>query len=1759
MKAYTYSFARVQTALFALMLLVLSAWDAMGQCTSPPNLATNNITSNSVNVTWNSVPTAVSYEVQWSSPGGSSGTQQTSQTSFFISSLQASTNYEVKVRSVCPGGSQSAFATTTFSTTGSACAAPTGLTATSGGATSINLNWNTVTEATNYFISYNVVGNANVFNQVATAPPFTITGVTANTAYSISVRANCGQTGLSAFTTITYDPNQTATCNVPTGLQATNVTNNSATLSWSAVQGASSYDVTYKRTSEQNFTTLSTATPSVNISSLVVNSTYEVRVRAFCGVGNFSAFSPSINFITSAGGGACAVPANFSAQSVTQNSASLTWTPVTGALNYEVSFRKVGLVNFTIITTNNNSVTLNNLETGVTYDVRVRAFCGNDVFSAYATSTLQTGGQTGQCATPAGLMTLTITGTTAELSWANVPNVTNYTVSYRPIGAAEFQIVTVTNNSTVLTNLTPGTPYEARVRATCSNGVVSSENGVTFSTQSQIQCPAPTGLTVTSVNTTLATVAWVGNQSAIRYEVSYKATTSPTYITFEVTNTNANINALSPGFNYDVRVRAICSAGNFSDYIATQFFTPPPTPCAVPGNFRSTGITTTNATVTWDAVESAQNYEVSYRRTNDQTFITLTTNQTTITLQALNPSTTYTVRVRARCAVFSDYATILITTPAIPVNCGTPTNFMVAIRDESSVTVSWTAVPTAEAYIVGYRFAGQGTFTEQETTATSLLLAGLTGGRTYDAYVRTRCNTGTFSEPASTQFTLTGGVCPAPSNLQFQNISTVSANITWTAAPNFPNYEFAFRPAGTVNYTIRMVTGTTFGLTDLAPNTNYEVRIRTACGGETYSNGLEGNFTTGQTSGGGNCLTPSVLVASDIAPTSAKITWNTESTFPRFELSYRRAQDLVYTTRVIEGKETTLTGLAPNSNYEIRVRNICADGVFSGFRINSFTTNPEAGSCPPPVNLRTTEISFNSIKLVWQDGGAGQQYELAYRKVGDMNFSNTVVVVSTEYTITNLDQGTNYEVRLRAQCGSAFSDNVFQSFRTEGSANACVAPTNLRATNVTDVSATLSWDNANPGVGIFFEVGYRPAGTTEYITRTTAQPTFNITDLLSNVRYEFRVRTACTGTIFSAYANSTFTTETAGFGCEQPSNFFTQNVLPTGAMLTWTAAAGVSQYEIAIRVAGSGANFQVFQTPLNMYSFGNLTPNTRYEVRLRSVCGARFSAPLTNFVTTLDQITCDTPKNLAVNNVTGEAALVSWTAVPNATNYNVSYRMQGQVVTRSFIVGSNVTQYYLIGLVKDASYVLSVSAICGTQSSLPATLPFTTNTTNFCFPPTRPVANDITETTALISWDAAAAGTMYEIAYKRVGDITFTGFTTRNTSQRLVNLTSGTNYEVRLRTYCGNSLSNWTSFNFSTANTSNPCLAPNVILVSKTSTVATLNWGPQQSAYELSIRVSGGTWNTTLETAPPPLVLRNLTPGTMYEMRIRNLCEGRFSDYSNLISFTTDGNPCATPTISLQTRTASSITINLSGNVAVYEVSYREVNTPTFTRVLATNPSSFTIGGLTPNRTYEIQVRNFCNGIYSESSNRLVVTASNAPQNCPSPTLDVRNVSARQATLFWNINMTFYEVVVRNVNTNFTSTSYHTTLGSLTLSNLTPNTPYEVSVRNVCGSAFSEAGRINFTTPFIREEMENANSINDLSLYPNPNNGNFSLNFTASEAQTANLVMTDMSGKTVWSMPVSTQAGRNEMNISLDGVPAGMYLLQVSQGEMRQTVKVIVQ
>lgn len=166
------------------------------------SLTAGTVTSTTVPLTWTApVATDVSkYEVAYSSDGGTNYTIATSSlaapaTSYTVTGLTASTTYTIRVVAIDGAGNRST-SVTVLATTSTSSTPPsnvTGLTAGTLNITSFNVSWtpSSSTNVANYEIAYSTDGtNYTVAGTVGySVYGYTVTGLTANTAYTIRVVA----------------------------------------------------------------------------------------------------------------------------------------------------------------------------------------------------------------------------------------------------------------------------------------------------------------------------------------------------------------------------------------------------------------------------------------------------------------------------------------------------------------------------------------------------------------------------------------------------------------------------------------------------------------------------------------------------------------------------------------------------------------------------------------------------------------------------------------------------------------------------------------------------------------------------------------------------------------------------------------------------------------------------------------------------------------------------------------------------------------------------------------------------------------------------------------------------------------------------------------------------------------------------------------------------------------------------------------------------------------------------------------------------------------------------------------------------------------------------------------------------------------------------------------------------------------------------------------------------------------------------------
>ncbi|HTB79777.1 MAG TPA: fibronectin type III domain-containing protein [Opitutaceae bacterium] len=346
--------------------------------------------------------------------------------------------------------------------------APTDLAASDITQNSLTLNWTASTDNIGV-VAYDVYKNGTLAGSSAT-PSLDVTGLTPNTAYSLTVKArdaagNASDASAPLSVTTLAD---TSPPTAPTGLAASNVTMTSLTLTWTASTddvGVTVYDIY-----SNGVPAGSSALTSFNLVGLSPNTTYSLTVKARDAAGNVSDASAPLSVTTLADTQAPSVPTGLAASNLGPTSFTLGWTVSTdnvGVAGYDIYNNGV-LVGSS--TTNTFNVTGLTVSTTYALTVQARDAAGN-ISAASAPLAVIPVLDTQAPTVPAALVASRILADSFQLTWtASTDNV--WLSGYDIYQNGTLVGSTVTNAFSV-TGLAPSTSYTFTVVARDTSGNVS--------------------------------------------------------------------------------------------------------------------------------------------------------------------------------------------------------------------------------------------------------------------------------------------------------------------------------------------------------------------------------------------------------------------------------------------------------------------------------------------------------------------------------------------------------------------------------------------------------------------------------------------------------------------------------------------------------------------------------------------------------------------------------------------------------------------------------------------------------------------------------------------------------------------------------------------------------------------------------------------------------------------------------------------------------------------------------------------------------------------------------------------------------------------------------------------------------------------------------------------------------------------------------------------------------------------------------------
>ena len=246
-------------------------------------------TYNKVTFVWNSYPEAAGYEVYRATSKGGKFKKLTTVTkpTFYRSKLTTNKTCYYKVRAYKKSGNKKIYTKFTAAIAGTPKLSTPSATAVSS-ASGVNVTWGAVSGATGYEV-YRATSQSGTYNLVKSTKDrsFNNTSITTNKNYYYKVRAYRTIDGKKKYSS--YSSPQIgvkASISKVNGVSAAS-TSNCVALKWTAVSGASGYEIYRATGSNNNYTNVGNATSNAFNDYNVANKlTYYYKVRAYKSIGS---------------------------------------------------------------------------------------------------------------------------------------------------------------------------------------------------------------------------------------------------------------------------------------------------------------------------------------------------------------------------------------------------------------------------------------------------------------------------------------------------------------------------------------------------------------------------------------------------------------------------------------------------------------------------------------------------------------------------------------------------------------------------------------------------------------------------------------------------------------------------------------------------------------------------------------------------------------------------------------------------------------------------------------------------------------------------------------------------------------------------------------------------------------------------------------------------------------------------------------------------------------------------------------------------------------------------------------------------------------------------------------------------------------------------------------------------------------------------------------------------------------------------------
>ncbi len=493
------------------------------------------------------------------------------------------------------------------------------------------------------------------------------------------------------------------------------------------------------------------------------------------------------------------------------------------------------------------------------------------------------------------------------------------------------------------------------------------------------------------------------------------------------------------------------------------------------------------------------------------------------------------------------------------------------------------------------------------------------------------------------------------------------------------------------------------------------------------------------------------------------------------------------------------------SNARIALR-YTGPGSSSGWNVDDFTVEI-APACESPVkaSVTATNIGGHVATITWIDNNPNHTaWTVYYKKTSESDWS-TAPATDTTLVLTGLDPLSQYQVYVVTNCGTPETDPDATHTINFTTTVACPAPANLTLASVSTDEATITWNGTASAYNVEYGVsGFTPGTGTTEVAYTES---ITLTNLNPSTSYTIYVNSDCSDNNDSLSTTVSFSFTTTQIPAPLPYTAdFTQTnewILNNGTCANyWTLGTVDTVPSLFVTNNGTTPSYNISSsstvTAEKLLAVGdNASVVISFDVKIGGESSwdylkvffapAESTYPAANSAPTYASYSYET----YAMNFQNYLAQTGYTSYPYKLNLTQGNTLH--VVAEMPNPNPNATSTSTAKLVfmwkNDASGGTDPGAIISHVSVI----------VNNCPMPTNPTAENVTATSADISWTANADASAWVLEYKADGSSSWTVENVTTTPEfSLSNLTPNTTYTVRVKTDCGDDESNYATFTFTT-------------------------------------------------------------------------------------------------------------------------------------------------------------------------------------------------------------------------------------------------------------------------------------------------------------------------------------------------------------------------